>query len=56
MHPATVIASKQQRRPLTMQRLIIFPAKSIGQVRAVQLGPLMQLIGQLDVGQFLIAQ
>lgn len=50
MDPAMAIAREQQVCPFAMQCLVGIPAKAFGQVGAIQLGALMQTVGQLQIG------
>ena len=50
MNPAIAISGEQQGDALTVQVLVVLPGKVVGQVRAVQLGPLAKFAGQLAIG------
>ena len=56
MHPAAGIPSKQQGSALPVQRLVLLPAKAVGEAGAVQFGALAQQAGQFGVAQGLAAQ
>ena len=56
MHPAAGVPGKQQGGALPVQRLVLLPAKAVGEVGAIQFGALAQQAGQFGVAQRLAAQ
>ena len=50
MDPAVAVTGEKQGCAFAMQRLVVLPVETVGQVGAVQLGALMQAIGQLPIG------